>query len=67
MFLLVLERSALMNALPRMPTPGDSIRPRAKTTSTAGHAADADGVICGDSAGGDEQGGRDEHNDDARR
>src|SRR5258705_9028621 len=51
MFLLVLERRALTNALPRMPTPAGSVRPRAKTTSTAGHAADADGVMCGDSAG----------------
>src|SRR6476660_7553690 len=47
MFLFVLERSALMNAFPRTPTPGDSSRPRAKTTSTAGQAADADGTAPG--------------------
>ena len=44
MFLFDLERSALTNALPSTPTPADSIRPRAKITSTAGHAADADGT-----------------------
>src|SRR6185369_17615413 len=47
MFLLDLDRNALMNALPRTPTPGDSNRPRAKTTSTAGQAADADGTTPG--------------------
>ena len=45
MFLFVFERSALMNALPSLPTPGDSSRPRAKITSTSGHDwALADGV-----------------------
>jgi hypothetical protein len=45
MFLFALDRNELTNALPRIPTPAGSVRPRAKTTSTAGQgAADADGV-----------------------
>src|SRR5215208_326152 len=47
MFLFDFERSALMNALPSTPTPGDSTRPRAKTTSTAGQAANAEGTTPG--------------------
>src|SRR5690349_20542355 len=44
MFLLTLFRNAPTNALPSTPTPAGSSRPRAKTTSTCGHAADADGT-----------------------
>ena len=44
MFLFTFDRSALTNALPITPTPGDSSRPRAKITSTCGQAADADGM-----------------------
>src|SRR3569623_78166 len=39
-----LERSELTSASPTAPTPGGSCRPRAKTTSASGHAADADGI-----------------------
>ena len=39
-----LDRSELTNASPTRPTPGGSSRPRAKTTSAPGHAADADGI-----------------------
>src|SRR5215217_9612371 len=41
---LTLERSELTSASPTAPTPGGSCRPRAKTTSASGHAADADGI-----------------------
>jgi hypothetical protein len=44
MFFLVLARSALTKELPMTPTPADSSRPRAKITSTCGHAADAEGM-----------------------
>src|SRR3954454_1382336 len=44
MFLFTFFRSALMNAFPSTPTPGDCSRPRAKITSTCGQAADADGT-----------------------
>src|SRR6476620_2959848 len=45
MFLFfTLDRSALMNAFPSTPAPGDSSRPLAKITSTCGQAADADGM-----------------------
>src|SRR3954463_14631046 len=36
-----LERSEATSASPTAPTPGGSCRPRAKTTSASGHAADA--------------------------
>jgi hypothetical protein len=36
--------SELMNVWPTSPTPGDSSRPRAKSTSASGHAADAVGI-----------------------
>src|SRR5215210_239913 len=39
-----LERSEATSASPTAPTPGGSCRPRAKTTSASGHAADAAGV-----------------------
>ena len=39
-----LPRSELTNASPTKPTPGGSSRPRAKTTSAPGHAADATGI-----------------------
>ena len=39
-----LERSELTSASPIRPTPGGSSRPRAKTTSAPGHAADAAGI-----------------------
>src|SRR3954447_6853898 len=42
---LTLERSELTSASPTAPTPGGSSRPRAKTTSASGHAADAAGII----------------------
>src|SRR6185312_2516319 len=42
--LLVWERSELTSASPTAPTPGGSSRPRAKTTSASGHAADAVGI-----------------------
>ena len=38
------DRSALTKELPMIPMPGDSSRPRANTTSTWGHAADAEGM-----------------------
>src|SRR5215218_8591693 len=41
---LVWERSELTSASPTAPTPGGSCRPRAKTTSASGHAADAEGI-----------------------
>ena len=39
-----LDRSELTSASPTRPRPGGSSRPRAKTTSAPGHAADADGA-----------------------
>jgi hypothetical protein len=39
-----LDRNELTNASPTRPTPGGSSRPRAKTTSAPGQAADADGA-----------------------
>jgi hypothetical protein len=45
-----LERSELTNASPTKPTPGGSSRPRAKTTSAPGHAADATGIAAGKGA-----------------
>ena len=47
MFLLTLDSSELMNALPRMPVPGDSYRPRAKITCASGQLAAADGAAPG--------------------
>src|SRR6185369_16890774 len=44
MFLSDFERSALTKGLPIAPSPAGSIRPRAKTTSTWGQAAEADGM-----------------------
>src|SRR3954451_20258908 len=41
---LTLERSELTSASPTAPTPGGSSRPRAKTTSASGHAADTAGI-----------------------
>src|ERR1700677_226314 len=47
-FLETLDSSALMNALPSTPAPGDSYRPRAKTTCPCGQfAAAADGAAPG--------------------
>src|SRR3954452_24187367 len=46
-----LERSELTSASPTAPTPGGSCRPRAKTTSASGHAAEADGISVADEKG----------------
>src|SRR3954453_1702309 len=46
-----LERSEATSASPTAPTPGGSCRPRAKTTSASGHAADADGIRVADEKG----------------
>src|ERR1700734_1860252 len=43
-FLLTLDRSALTKLLPTTPAPGDSSRPRANTSSTSEHEADAFGI-----------------------
>ncbi len=47
----IFERSALMNALPTAPGPGDSKRPRANTTSASGQAAAAGATAPGLPAG----------------
>src|SRR5215204_463382 len=47
MFLLLLDFRALTNALPSIPTPAGSTRPRAKMTSTSRHAAEAEGTTPG--------------------
>jgi hypothetical protein len=47
---LTLDRSALVKALPSIPAPGGSVRPRANTTSVLGQAADAV-AMCEDPAG----------------